>query len=419
MPTLQEIREQRANVWSQMVEIMDRTDQAPTGEDAAAYDRAEADLDRLGAQIERAERFESTGAQLATVNRSGIVVPGQRDGGGDEDPDQAAYDRVFSSFLRNGMLELDPAERAVLNSRYRTGDQYRNAQGVGTGAAGGFAVPPAFRSVMVETMLRFGPMLQLADVFETESGVNIPWTTNDDTGNEGAILSENTAAPEQDVTLGQNSLDAFMYTSKLVKVSYQLMQDRPDFDTWLARKLGERLARIYNRHATVGTGTAQPDGIVTSATVGVTGSGSLATVGPVTYDNLVDLVESIDDAYLASTDPVFMMHQSIRKAIRKLKDSQNRPLWEPSVQAGTPDSLMGYGTVINNHMATAAQNSKSLLFGDIREAYAIRIVRQNELIRFNERFADALQVGFLAFGRLDGTLQNAAAVRVHETTPTA
>jgi HK97 family phage major capsid protein len=54
-----------------------------------------------------------------------------------------------------------------------------------------------------------------------------------------------------------------------------------------------------------------------------------------------------------------MMHQSARKALRKLKDSQGRPLWEPSLQAGFADSLLGYPTRINNDMATVAQNSRS------------------------------------------------------------
>ena len=196
------------------------------------------------------------------------------------------------------------------------------------------------------------------------------------------------------------------------------MQDSPDFEGFLARKLGERLARIYNRHATTGTGSAQPDGIVTSATVGVTGSGSLATTGGVSYDNLVDLVESIDDAYLAG-EQRWMMHQSVRKAVRKLKDSQNRPLWEPSVQAGQPDTLLGYPISINNHMAAVAQNAKSLGFGNIREAYVVRIVRANELVRLNERYADYLQTGFFGFGRMDATMQNSAAFKVMQLSPTA
>ena len=316
------------------------------------------------------------------------------------------------------MSDLGDADRRLLRDGYVQGDQFRNAAGVSTGAAGGYTVPPAFRARIVEAMLAYGPMLQLAEVVETDSGVNLPWPTNDDTANEGAILAENTQITEQDLTLGTASLDAYVYTSKLVRVSWQLMQDSPDFEGFLARKLGERLARIYNRHATTGTGSAQPDGIVTSATVGVTGSGSLATTGGVSYDNLVDLVESIDDAYLAG-EQRWMMHQSVRKAVRKLKDSQNRPLWEPSVQAGQPDTLLGYPISINNHMAAVAQNAKSLGFGNIREAYVVRIVRANELVRLNERYADYLQTGFFGFGRMDATMQNSAAFKVMQLSPTA
>lgn len=418
MPTLQELREKRAVIWSQMTEIMDRTAGVPEGEDAAAYDRAETDMDALETKIMRGEKFAKTEKAFDQIDRAG-VVPGQRDGKGESD---AAYSRAFLEFMKsaNGVSDLEPEDRKALQAGYRTDSQFRNAAGVGTGVAGGYMVPPAFRQMMVEAMLAYGPMLRLAETFETDSGVNIPWATNDDTANEGAILGENTQVTEQDVTLGAASLDAYMYSSKLVRASFQLLQDRPDFDRWLARKLAERLARIYNRHATTGTGTAQPDGIVTSATVGTTGSGSFASTGGVpTYDNIVDLVESVDDAYLSSINARFMMHQVVRKGVRKIKDTAGRPLWEPSIQVGTPDSLLGYPLEINNHMATLAQNSKSLLFGDIREAYVIRTVRQNELIRFNERYADFLQIGFLTFGRMDGTMQNAAAVRVYQATPTA
>lgn len=424
MPTLQELREQRANIWSQMTEIMERSSGAPAGEDAAAYDRAETDLDDLGTRIERAERHADAEARMAAVDRRGVVAPadaGSADAGNGQTEQERAYASAFSRFVRSvgGTNSLSDEDRRLIQGGFVAGEQFKNAAGVGTGAAGGFTVPPAFRDKIVQALLAYGPMLQLAETFDTDTGVNIPWPTNDDTANEGAILGENTQITEQDVTLGTNALDAYMYTSKLVRVSYQLMQDRPDFDTWLAGRLGERLARVYNRHFTVGTGTAQPDGIVTSATVGITGSGSLASTGGFTYDNLIDLIESMDDAYLQSLNARFMMHQTVRKALRKIKDTTGMPIWQPGLQAGTPDSLLGYPTSINNHMPALATGSKSLLFGDIREAYVIRLVRQNELVRLNERYADFLQVGFFAFGRTDGTLQNSAAVRVMQTTATA
>jgi HK97 family phage major capsid protein len=391
---------------------MDRADR--TAEDDAAYDRLEAEYDALDGKIERAERHEQRRVDNSRVDRTGVVPPAR--GGDDAGSDDDQYAAVFRTFLRNGLSDLKPEDRQLMRSRF---EQPQAAAGVGTGAAGGYAVPLDFRNVFIETLKYYGPMLDVAERIDTTSGVNLPWPTNDDTGNVGAILAENTQVSEQDVTLGTNSLDAYMYTSKLVRVSFQLLQDRPDFDTWLARKLGERIGRILNQHFTTGTGTAQPDGIVTSSTVGVTGTGSFATTGGISYDNVIDLEESLDPAYGAAEGMIFMMHQSVRKALRKLKDSQGRYLWEPSLQVGRPATLDGYDVRINNDMATLATSSKSLLFGNIREAYVVRIVQDLRALRLEERYADFLQVGFLGFERADGTMQNSAAVRTFQTTATA
>ncbi len=409
------LREQRASLWERMkanLAISERT-----AELDAEYDRMEAECDKLDKDIERADRHQARGSSYDSVDRSGVVPPA----GGGDDPDtrDGAYASAFLAFLRNGTADLEPEDRKILRSGFVDGKEFKAAAGVGTGSAGGYLVPPAFRDTVVEAMKYYGPMLQLAETMETETGATMSWPTADDTGNVGAILAENTQVTEQDVTLGTADIGAYMYTSKLVRASYQLLQDRPDFDTWLARKLGERIGRILNQHFTTGTGTAQPDGIVTSATVGVTGTGSFATTGGVAYDNLIDLVEALDPAYGAADGLRWMMHQTVRRAIRRLKDTQNRPLWEPSIQVGQPDSLLGYPIAINNDMPTLAQNSKSLLFGNIREAYVTRIVRELTILRLTERYADYLQAAFLGFERADGTLQNANAVRVFQTTNTA
>lgn len=412
MPTLQDLREQRANVWSSMTEIMERG--APSGEDAAAYDKAEAVYDALDAQIERGEKHELRAVANNRVDRTGVVSPAGP--GGNDGDDDARYEEAFAAYLRGGITNIGGDDRALMQSRYST---IQNAAGVGSGAAGGYVVPPEFRDAMIETMKWYGPMLGEAEVITTGTGANLPWPTNDDTSNVGAILAENTAMAEQDVTLGTNSIDAYMYTSKLIRVSFQLMQDKPDFTTWLARKLGVRIGRIWNQHFTTGTGTSQPDGIVTSATVGATSTGSFATTGGISYDNILDLEEALDPAYGGSGNLKFMIHQSARKALRKLKDTQGRYLWEPSLQAGRPASLDGYEVLLNNDMATMATGSKSVLFGDIRAAYVIRKVQDIQSVRLDERYAEYLQAGFFAYARADGTMQNTNAVRVLQTTATA
>ena len=270
-------------------------------------------------------------------------------------------------------------------------------------------MPPAFRQKLIEKMNFIAVMRQYAEVINTDTGASLPWPTVDDTGNEGAILAENTQVTEQDVTFGQASLDAYMYTSKLVRLSLQLLNDEAfGLEGWLANALGTRIGRIQNRHFTVGTGTGQPDGLFTSAAVGVTAGSATA----ITYDDLVELTESLDPAYLGGGNLRFMMSQAARKTLRKLKDGQNRPLWEPSLTAGSPDTLMGYGLSLNNYVPAPAASAKSVGFGDIREAYVIRDVQDFALLRLTERYADYLQVGFLGFQRSDGTLQNASAFKV-------
>ncbi|HWO64628.1 MAG TPA: phage major capsid protein [Umezawaea sp.] len=401
---LQDRIDKRAQAWHAMVEIMERTGQNPSGEDQQAYARAEAQYDSEDAVIAQAEKFLKLAAANSAVDRKGVVAAAEDI----TDEEDARYERVFNSFIRNGQSNLEREDRQLLASKFTSP---QNAAGTTT-TAGGYTIPPAFRDAIIQQLKYFGPMVQEAELLETSGGQNIPWPTNDDTGNVGAILAENTAVTEQDVTLGTNSLDSYMYTSKLVRVSYQLMQDNPKFDAWLAKRLGERIGRILNQHFTTGTGTAQPDGIVTNATVGATTSSTFALTGGVNFAALVDLIESLDPAYGGLSDLKFMGHQTARKAVRKILDSQNRPLWEPSLQAGVPSNLMGYEFVLNNDMATEAIGSKSLGFGSIREAYVVRIVQDMKMMRLDERYADFLQVGFLAFERADGTLQNASAWKV-------
>lgn len=423
MANAQQLREQRANVWTSemtpLVEAMHERDL--TVDERAKFDALEQRMGELDEQIERAETAERRQSQMTTVNRGDVRgqggVPEQRAGGEESDDDR--YRRVFRSFIADGAGELERDERQLLNQRFRTPGELR-AAGVATGGAGGYLVPPEFRDYMLQRAAYFGPMLDLATVIRTDTGANLQWPTNDDVANVGAILAENTQVTEQDLTLGTNSLDSYMYTSKLVRASVQFLQDAANNpEAWLRDRLGERLGRIYNQHFTTGTGTSQPDGIVTSATVGVTGTGSFASTGGVGYVNLVDLLESLDPAYADGPEAGFMGHQTARRALRRLVDTTGRPIWEPSIQAGQPSTLLGYPFRVNNDMPTLAASSKSLLYGSVREAYVIRVVSDVTLLRLTERYADFLQVGFLAFQRADGTLQNGNAVRVFQTTATA
>lgn len=409
---LQALRDKRAAVWQEMQNVNDVKDRALTKAEVERWDQLEKDLNSLTDQIAVGDKEQNLRGHFAEHQRTlgqpqePALDTSKADGGDSRDARAAAY-RSWVRFGRNG---LTADEREALGDPLAVTKELR-AQGVATGAAGGYTVPEGFRARIIETMKAFGNVRQVAEVIETEAGNTLPWPTNDDTANVGAILAENTQVTEQDVTLGTANLEAYVYTSKLVRVSLQLLQDAGiDIEGFLSRKLGERISRIQNQHFTTGTGTAQPDGIQTNAAVGKTGAAGQVTT--VTYDDLVDLMFSVDEAYQANAR--WMMRAAALGAVRKLKDASNRPLWEPSLQAGTPDLLLGKPIVANPDMPAPAASVKSILYGDYRAGYVIRDVLGMQLLRLEERYADYLQVGFLAFARADGTQQDASAYKAYQ-----
>jgi HK97 family phage major capsid protein len=285
-------------------------------------------------------------------------------------------------------------------------EEHRAAMGTTSGAVGAYTVPDAAMQALEIALLEFGGMRRVATVIRTDTGGSLPFPTTDDTSNKGAILTENTQVSEVDITFGQLTLDAYMYSSKSVLVSLQLLQDSSvDVPSMIGRLLGERIGRIQNDHFTTGTGSSQPNGIVTASTSGVTG-----VADPPTYDNFVDLVHSVDPAYRENAR--FMFSDATLKTLKKIKvlqysgDTIGIPLWTPGLSAGQQDTILGYQFVVNQSMASPGSSAKKVIFGDLSK-YMIRDVRDITLVRLNERYADYHQVGFLAFARSDGDLLDA------------
>lgn len=415
MPTTQQLREQRANVWEQMKEVMgvaEREGRDLTAEERAKYDKAETDLDRLGDDIDRQTRHEERDAQFNSVDRSALV-PADHPQQKDESKDR--YERAFDGYMRGVPLaEMAPEDAKTLRSGWRQDSEAR-AQGVATQAAGGYLAPAGFDANLREFILTYSNLMNQVQVINTDTGAAFSWPTVNDTANVGAILAENTQVTEQDVTFATAQIGAYKYTSKMVRVSMELLQDAAfDVAGYLNRALAERIGRIWNQHFTTGTGSSQPQGIVTGAVAGKVGTTGQTTT--VIYDDLIDLIDSIDPAYQGNAQ--FMLNAATRKSIRKLKDSTGAPLWQPSIQAGTPDQLLGYSFVINTDMPVPAANAKSILFGDFRAAYLVRQVMGIQVLRLNERFADFGQSAFLGFARADGVVQNTAAYRAYQHSAT-
>lgn len=411
MSNIARLIEERKKAWDRCNEILSRAEgenRDLTAEERQNWDAADARVGELSADIERHERT----AKYGEVD-FGQVLDEKRDGaqgGGESRGDQ--YAGAFSNFLRRGIADISTAERELLAARMQDLTAEQRAQST-SGSAGGYTIPPGFLTRITETLKAFGGIMNAAEVITTDTGNGLQWPSFDGTAQAGQILGENTAETALDMVVGQKTLGAFTYSSRVVQVSVQLAQDSAfNLDEFVARQLGIRIGRAVAPHLATGTGSGQPEGLITNATVGKTG---LAGQGAaLIYDDLVDLIHSVDPAYRAQK-PQFVLADSTLKAVRKLKDTQGRPLWEPSLQAGAPDTILGYGYVIDQGIASLALNSKSLGFGDIRSAYVVRQVAGGQMLRLAERYAEALQVGYLAFLRLDAKPNDTAAFRVYQT----
>lgn len=421
-----ELRQRRAALWEQAKGIhalAEKEKRALTSEEREEWDRINLDIDGLKATIDREERIAAIDTEMDSTpqprsNPQPMIREIEREGRIEHHatntplPDDDEYRSAFGAYLRQGLGGMRPELRGIIQPYY--GVVNTRVAGTTSDAAGGALVPEDFYNQLLEAMLAFGGMRQARTTkIRTASGADMPIPLADDTANEGAILAEgsNVNTDGVDPTFGSKPLGAYMYTSKLVRVSLQLLQDSAfNFESWLATALGRRLGRITNKHFTTGNGTTEPEGILTAAGEGVTG-GALSD-----YVDLVALEHSVDPAYRATAE--WMFHDTSLALLKQMKDDMNRPIWLPGVAVNSPDTILGYPYSINQAMPAAEPGNKVMLFGDF-SYYFIRDVQDIRVLRLEERFAEYLQVGFLAFLRTDGVFASPGSVldEEHDVNP--
>lgn len=270
-------------------------------------------------------------------------------------------------------------------------------------------VPDELMTALEVALLAFGGMRAMSTIISTSTGANLPIPTIDDTTNKGRILAEagdSSTGGNNEMEFGQTNLSAFKYTSDLIQVSIEFMQDTSiDAFGVIGSLLGVRIGRIHNEHFTTGVGGGtEPAGLI-DATLGTTASGVVqATLGIVTWEQMVDLMHSVDPEYANAPGAGFMFNWTTLAKVKQIKDSQTRPLWLPSTRDDAPPTLLGKPYVVNQDMpAIDTVGLKSIVFGDMTK-YWIRDTLGVTLLVLRERYAELGQIAFVAFNRADGRL---------------
>ncbi|WCG23485.1 phage major capsid protein [Vagococcus lutrae] len=394
MNKILELREKRAKAWEAAKAFLDTkrgSDGLVSAEDAQMYDRMEEDIMNLGKEIQRLERQEALDAEL---NRPiNIPIIGNPSVPGVETKSGRASEGYTKAFW-NAMRSKNPTQEIM------------NSLSVGTDSEGGFLVPDEFERTLVQTLEEENVFRQLAKVVKTSSGDRkIPVVT---TKGSAAWLDEGEEFEESDSAFGQTSIGAYKLGTML-KVSDELLNDSVfNLENYISTEFARRIGAKEEEAFLVGNGEGKPTGIFNDtggAELGVTAASTTA----ITADEIIDLVFSLKAPYRKNA--VFIMNDATVKAIRKLKDGQGQYLWQPSLTAGTPDTLLNRPIYTSAYAPTIASGVKSIAFGDFGY-YWIADRQGRSFKRLNELFATTGQVGFLASQRVDGKLILPEAIKV-------
>lgn len=408
-----ELRQQRAKIWNDAQALIPAEGRM-SAEDGAKFDRMMADMDSMKVEIDRLERSEAMATELNAGVSAGAASsqPGSYAGEStNEDPKQTEerqkrYRKAFGNYLRRGLNNLSQEDLHILRSNGKSAE-YRD-QDNSNGAAGGFLIPTGFQKELEIALKFFGGMRAAATTLTTSTGAQLPWPTSNDTSKQGRRLGANavgTPATKNDAAFGQVVFNAWTYTSDVIAVPNELMNDSAfDIAGYVKDRGAERIGRIQNAEFTnLAASSSGPTGFVTVGHVAVTGATGEAT--SVIYDNIIDLQHGVDPLYRAKSK--YMLADTTLQAVRKIKDSYGRPMFGPGLDGGLPDTLAGKPYVINPDMPAMAASAKSIAFGDFSK-YVIRDVEGSAVVvRLNELYALNNETGFVMFLRSDGQLLDA------------
>lgn len=394
MSKLAQLRAARDAKARQAQELNAKTpeDQRMSAADASALDALLAEVEGIDAEIARENRINQIAGNEHAENEHAMNAA-YSTGEGRNDENAA-----LRAMLIGGLSALTPEQRSAMAARVNP--DIRAAMSTTTGSEGGYTVATEFSNQLIQAMKATGSVRSVASNIRTSTGAQMLFPTADNTAEEGEIVGQNTTVSTQETPFGQASLDVYKYSSKSIALPFELLQDSMfDVGAYVLELLRLRLGRIQDRHHVLGTASGQPRGVNTASVLGKAGATGQTTT--VTYDDLVALEHSVDPAYRAACR--YMLHDSTLMALRKIKDSNNRPIFVPGYEqgnpGGAPDRIMGREIVINQYMPVMAASAKSILFGDFSK-YLIRDVMDVTLFRMTDSaYTLKGQVGFVGFCR--------------------
>lgn len=399
------LRERRANVWNEARGLTDRAVEENrnfNADEQGTWDALNAELDQLDARIKSAIDTEQRHKDQDEAFNRLSGKPQERRTAPETGSGQDGHtSEELRSFLRGEKGRYFDVQPQGLTD-FRTLSKLSAGAGLNT-------VPTSFYDRLVAHLIETSAVLQTGPtMLRTASGeqIQVPKTT---AHSSAAIVTEGSAIAASDPAFGQMALGAYKYGC-LIQVSRELLDDTGvDLEGYLSMQAGRALGNAFGAHMVTGTGTGQPTGVITAATLGVTGAtgsstgfGNQATVGA-GADSLISLFYSVIAPYRNSPSAAWLVKDSTMGTLRSIKSTTGEYLVQGGLVGGTAETIMGKPVYTDPNVPAVGVSAKSVVFGDFSQ-YFVRLAGGIRFERSDDYAFNTDLVTFRALMRADATL---------------
>lgn len=375
------LRDEINATWSELKNVIDQHDAEIKAKGAATMETKSL-VDALNARLDTLETKMNRPAPAEAANY--------------DQPSASEKKAAFFKMMRKGDRRLTPMEFKALVED----------------ATGEILVPEDLEKEVLRALPHLTVVRNLADIRSTTSDrvnvrslaeVAVGWGKIEVTG--GAMTSTS-PVPSQ----------IYIYPEDLYAMAQVGEDELADTDVNLESIIADSFARAIayaeDKAFMVGTGHGnyQPAGMLD--TTGAITAVNTKQNGAVTADDFMNLVYAVPSQY--RNNGSFIVNSQTELAIRLLKDGKGQYLWQPSVQAGRPNTFLGkpiYNEEDCPNIPGAGTSAKVAVFGDIKAGYRIVDRSGMTLTRLNERYAELALVGFRVHKRVGGAVVRADAMR--------
>lgn len=319
--------------------------------------------------------------------------------------DEQKHRDAFLNFMRKGTEEgLRDLEGKALSA--------------GTNPDGGYVVPIELDRTIERVVSEVSPIRAISSVMQISTG-SLKKPVNMGGAGSGWV-GEASSRPSTDTpTLNMLEFPVMELYANPAATQTLLDDAYINIEQWLADEVQITFAEQEGAAFVAGNGVNKPRGFLAYDTVanasyawgklGFTVSGGAADFAATEPENVfIDLIHSLKAAY--RTGARFVMNSATLAKVRKFKDGNDNFIWQPGLQNGQPDRLLGYAITEAEDMPDVGAGEFPIAFGNFNRGYQIVDRIGTRVLR--DPFTNKPFVHFYTTKRVGGGVKNFEAIKL-------